>query len=91
MCTPTHCCNEQTTVDYVSENYPYFRRKRADLGLSATHPAFTIFDEFTGQVTEEALAMLDNNNIYYVIVPPNCTDKLQFRDVSINKPAKQYL
>lgn len=35
--------------------------------------------------------MLDDNNIYYVIVPPNCTDKLQPLDVSINKLAKEYL
>ena len=35
--------------------------------------------------------MLDDNNIYYVIVPPNCTDKLQSLDISINKLAKEYL
>ena len=35
--------------------------------------------------------MLDDNNIYYVIVPLNCTDKLQPLDVSINNPAKEYL
>ena len=54
----------------------YFNRKRADLKLSGTHPALAIFDEFTGQVTKETLTVLDDNNIYYVIVPPNCTDKL---------------
>ena len=91
-CTPSHWCNEQTMLDYIGKIIiPYFRRKRADLGLSATHPALAIFDEFTGQVTEEALALLDHNNIYYVIVPPNCTDKLQPLDISVNKPAKEYL
>ena len=59
MCTPTHCCNEQTQWTTLAKIIPYFRRKRADLELSATHPAFAIFDEFTGeftgQVTEEAL------------------------------------
>ena len=79
-------------LDYIGKIIiPYFRRKRTDLGLSATHPALAIFDEFTGQVTEEALALLDHNNIYYVIVPLNCTDKLQPLDVSVNKPAKEYL
>ena len=56
-----------------------------------THSALAIFDEFTCQVAEEALTMLDNNNLYYVIVPPNCTDKLQPLDVNINKSAKEYL
>ena len=87
-----HITCTQTMLDYISKIIiPYFRRKRADLGLSATHPALAIFDEFTGQVTEEALVMLDNNNIYYVIVPPNCTNKLQPLDISVNKPAKEYL
>ena len=31
------------------------------------------------------------NRVTYVIVPPNCTDKLQPLNVSINKPAKEYL
>ena len=35
--------------------------------------------------------MLDDNNIYYVIIPPNCIDKLQPLNVSINKLAKEYL
>ena len=67
-CTPSHWSNEQTMPNHISKIIIlYFRRKRADLGLSATHPALAIFDEFTGQVTEEALALLDHNNIYYVI------------------------
>ena len=35
--------------------------------------------------------MLEENNILYVIVPANCTDKLQPLDLSINKPAKDYM
>ena len=93
---PTHWCNEQITLDYINKIIiPYFWRKKADLGLSATHSALAIFNKFTGQVTEEALAVLDSNNSHayrlYVIVPPNCTNKLQPSDVNINKPAKEYL
>ena len=35
--------------------------------------------------------MLGQNNIEYVIVPPNCTDRLQPLDMSINKPVKDFL
>ena len=84
-CTPTHWCNKQTTLDYIAKIIiPYFNRKRADLKLCATHPALAIFDEFTGQVTEEALTVLDDNNIYYVIVPPNCTNFNLLMSVLIN-------
>ena len=50
-----------------------------------------IFDEFSGQVTDRVLSLLKANNIFYVIVPPNCTDTLQPLDVSVNKPAKDFL
>ena len=35
--------------------------------------------------------MLDDNNIRIVIVPTNCTDRLQLLDVSVNKSAKDFL
>ena len=35
--------------------------------------------------------MLDNNNIYYLIIRPKCTDKLQSLDVTVNKPGKEYI
>jgi len=50
-----------------------------------------IFDEFKGQTTDNVLSCLDENNILYVMVPPNCTDQLQPLDVSVNKPAKDFL
>ena len=67
------------------------QNKREELGLDATYPALAIFDEFNGQTTYALFSRLENNHIYYVIEPPNCTDKLQPLDVSVNKPAKAVL
>ena len=35
--------------------------------------------------------MLADNNIFYVLVRANCTDRLQPLDLSINKPAKDFM
>lgn len=79
-------------IDYVEKIFiPYVQSKREELGLDATHPALAIFDEFNGQTTDTVYNLLEKNDIYYVIVPPNCTDKLQPLDVSVNKPAKAFL
>jgi len=50
-----------------------------------------IFDNFKAQCTEELLKLLDSNKIDVVLIPPNCTDRLQPLDVSVNKAAKEFL
>lgn len=77
-CTPNHWCNEKTVQDYIEQIIiPYVLKKKNDLGLPITHPALVIFDEFNGQTTDNILKLLTDNHIYYVIVPPNTTDRLQ--------------
>ena len=49
-----------------------------------------ITDNFKGQVTKDALTLMDSNNINVILLPPNMTDKLQTLDVSVNKPAKSF-
>ena len=44
-----------------------------------------------GQYTEAALSLLEKNNIHIVTVPTNTTNRLQSLDVSVNKPAKDFL
>ena len=50
-----------------------------------------IFDRFRGQYTDQFLSLLKANGIHILIVPANCTDRLQPLDVSINKMAKEFL
>ena len=90
--TENHWSNENTMIDYVEKIFvPYVKSKQEELGLDATYPALAIFNEFNGQTTDTVFSRLKKNHIYYVIVPPNCTDKLQPLDVSVNKPAKAFL
>ena len=70
---------------------PYVVQKRKTLQLPSNYPALVIYDTFAAQGTEDVLKLLEKNNIYIVMVPANCTDRLQPLDVSVNKPAKDFL
>ena len=90
--SPNHWCNESTMILYVQLIIvSYAQKTRKNLGLPDSQSAMVILDEFKGQTTEQVLNLLKQNNINYVIVPPNSTDRLQPLDVSVNKPAKDFL
>ena len=67
---------------------PFVNEKRAELKLPMSYPALAIFDCSKGQTTPAVKAVLRQYHIRFVIVPPNCTDKLQPLNISINKPIK---
>lgn len=90
--TCNHWANEKTTLDYIEKILiPYISSKREALSLHPEHPSLVIFDKFKGQCTATVLSLLDKHNIYMVVVPGNCTDRLQPLDVSVNKAAKDFL
>ena len=53
--------------------------------------ALCIFDNFKAQLTSDVLQLLKDSFIDTVFVPANCTDQLQPLDLSVNKPAKDFL
>ena len=90
--TSNRWCNEHTMHQYINKVIlPYICNKRKDLKLPIDLPAVLIFDNFKGQCTLELLTLLDDNNINVILIPPNCTDRLQPLDLSINKAAKEFL
>ena len=74
---------------YLQKNLlPFINEPCKALLLKSSHRALVIFDGFKGQNTPDFTAILEQHNISIVKVPPNCTDKLQPLDVSVNKSMK---
>ena len=90
--TANHWANESTTVSHLKNVIvPYIKQERKALKLSDDHCALALFDVFKGQCTSEILKILEENNILFVTVPNNCTDRLQPLDLAVNKPAKDFV
>ena len=85
-----HWSNEVTMIQYV-ENIivPYVRSTRAT--FEEDTPAVVIIDNFKGQITSSVTNLLELNNIHVCLLRPNTTDLLQPMDLSVNKPAKDFL
>ena len=84
--------SEDTTKRYITKIIvPFVSQRRRDLKLKSIHPAITIFDGFCGQTTDDVVALLRQHKIIPMQLPPNCTDKLQPVDLSINKPMKDHM
>ena len=90
--TNNHWSNESTMIDYIKcIILPYVKETRETLCLASSHPALVLFDCFKGQCQESVFNLLDENNIFYILIPPNTTDRLQPLDLSVNKPAKDFV
>lgn len=46
---------------------------------------------FKGQCTNDVLKLLEDNNTHFIIVPSNCTDRLQPLDLTVNKSVKTFM
>jgi len=90
--TEKHWSNEHSMREYFEKIiFPYVEEKRSELKLGNDQPALLIFDNFKAQCTPPLLRLLDSHNINVVLIPPNCTDRLQPLDLSVNKAAKDFL
>ena len=90
--TANHWSNTETMLEYLNHIItPYVQNKRKEVKLTSDHSALVLFDVFRGKCTEDIFKLLEDNNILYVHICPNCTDKLQLLDLSVNKPAKDFI
>ena len=64
----------------------YLADPKRKLKLPSSHPALLLFDNFKGQYKDTSKI-----NIDVVLIPTNCTDRLQPLDLSVNKTAKESL
>jgi len=68
---------------------PYVKSTRG--AFEGKTPASVITDNFKGQITTSMTDLLESNNIHICLLLPNITDLLQPMDLSVNKPAKDFL
>ena len=88
---PSHWSNEETMILCINEVLePYIAAKRAELNQTTT-PALLIYDTFRAHTTDGIQQRLEELNVCLVMVPKNMTDHLQPLDISVNKPAKNYM
>ena len=88
--SPNHWSTEVTMLQYIEcIILPYVEKVRDDMGVNKA--ALVIMDNFKGQITTSVSSLLEDNNILVTLLPPNTTDLLQPMDISVNKPAKEYL
>lgn len=77
-------------LDYINNVIlPYIAKVRDNVGEDKA--ALVVMDNFKGQVTDSVMKLLEDNNMLVCMLPPNTTDRLQPLDISVNKPAKDYL
>ena len=69
---------------------PYVQSQRKELG-KPKQAALVIMDVFWGQITDDIISPLRDNNIHYVLVPNNMTQLFQILDLTVNKHCKSYL
>lgn len=86
--TPNHWANEETCLRFFDNIiFPFVRKTRE----APSQKALVIMDNFSGQTTPSVMEKMEEEGIIVVMVPPGTTDRLQPLDISVNKPAKDFL
>ena len=74
--------NEIITLYVLSQSKELGKPKEA---------ALVIMDVFRGQIIDDVISLLRNNNIHYILVPNNMIQLFQPLDLTVTKHCKSYL
>ena len=87
----THYSNEKEALKFLREIIlPYVEKVKTTMKLKPDQKALLIFDVFKGQMTEDVLSFIDQNDMVYTKVPNNMTADFQVNDLTVNKYNKAY-
>lgn len=90
--SPKHWSTVSTMIQYINNIvFPYVQSGRERLGCEDSQAALVIIDNFKGQVSQPVTDLLISYNIHTCLLPANTIDRLQPLDISVNKPAKDFL
>ena len=89
--TANHWANGETVDRYIKKIIiPYVEETRREMSCPDQY-ALVIFDCFRGHLVQEVDELLEEHKLIKVLVPSNCTDKLQPLDLSVNRALKNQL
>ena len=72
-CNPKHFSNAMESIKLINEIIiPYVQSQRKELG-KPKQAALVIMDVFRGQITDDVISLLRDNNMHHVLVPNNIT------------------
>ena len=90
-CNPKHFSNTMESIKLINEIIiACVQSQRKGLG-KPKQATFLIMDVFRGQLTDDVISLLRDNNIHYVLVPNNMTQLFQPLDLTVNKHCKSYV
>ena len=84
---PKHFSNAMESIKLINEIIiPYVQSQRKELGKPKQATLV-----IPGQITDDVISLLRDNNIHYILVTNNMTKLFQPLDLTVNKHCKSYL
>ena len=87
-----HWSNTEKSVDFFEKIvFPYLEKVKKEKGYPKEQKSLVIFDTFKGQDNETLKKLCADNHCIIVLVPNNLTNRFQPLDLTVNKPAKDFI